>query len=346
MKTFSIQFLQTLLTAEFWQLSIRTFARLFAYSFFGVIIVHQIFIYFVRSLSKEARLRLAFIVVPGTLLVTSMVYRAPIFPLAIYAFIGGAFLGILWETRKVFSLIEANATPNQDIIDKVLKQHTHIQLIDPYSFNHILKRFFDRVFSLFFLIILSPILLFVSVIIWLNDPGPIILAKSVTGFGGHTFREYKLRSMIKRAEEKTGAVQSGLHDPRVIWIGKMIRRLHIDEIPQFVNVLRGEMSFVGPRPEKTICVVDFLKEVKGYAKRHSVLPGITGWAQIHHTYYTPRDEKLVFDLHYVEKQNLLFDAWIVLRTIPATLSRPKEKNIHQIQRKGFQKNKSTKEKKS
>ena len=179
-----------------------------------------------------------------------------------------------------------------------------------------LKRLLDISVSLVALILFSPILLIVSVLILLDDGKPIFYLQKRAGINGRTFNTIKFRTMIKDAEKNTGAVLSSENDPRVTKIGKFLRKTGIDEVPQFVNVLRGEMSVVGPRPERPELIEKIKKDVPNYDIRLNVKPGITGFAQIYGKYDTPFEEKLKMDIAYVKQKYLFFaDIYVILNTV-------------------------------
>jgi lipopolysaccharide/colanic/teichoic acid biosynthesis glycosyltransferase len=138
---------------------------------------------------------------------------------------------------------------------------------------------------------------------------------------GKEFRIYKFRSMKKDSEETSGFKQASANDPRFTKIGKFIRACRLDELPQLWNILKGDMSFVGPRPLVKPEVQKFESEVPGFAERHRVRPGVTGLAQVSGSYVTSSDVKLKYDLAYVSNQNVIFDTQIILRTIKIVLTK-------------------------
>jgi|SRR5579884_1101024 len=179
-----------------------------------------------------------------------------------------------------------------------------------------IKRTVDLLVALLSLILLAPLMLVVAILIKLTSPGPAIFAQERVGRYGKTFTVYKFRTMVPDAEAQTGPVLSnGKQDARLTPLGSRLRSFRIDEIPQLWNVLRGEMSLVGPRPERPIFVEQFVREAPIYARRHQVRPGITGLAQICGGYHTDWRDKLRFDLIYVSHQSLWLDLSIMLRTI-------------------------------
>jgi exopolysaccharide biosynthesis polyprenyl glycosylphosphotransferase len=184
------------------------------------------------------------------------------------------------------------------------------------------KRLIDILSGLFglltMLILIPPILVFNA----LTSPGPLFYKQQRIGQGGKPFRVIKFRSMKPDAEKENGAVWAEKDDGRVTLVGKWLRRLHIDEIPQVINVIKGEMSLVGPRPERSDFVSILAREIPFYRARHSVRPGITGWAQIHQDYGSSIDDarvKLEYDLYYIKKVSLWLDLVIMLRTITRVL---------------------------
>jgi lipopolysaccharide/colanic/teichoic acid biosynthesis glycosyltransferase len=155
----------------------------------------------------------------------------------------------------------------------------------------------------------------------LDSHGPAFYRQDRVGRGGKSFKLLKLRSMHVGAE-KNGPKWASKHDPRITRVGRVIRMLRIDELPQLVNVLRGEMSFVGPRPERPHFVRQLEEKIPYYGLRTIVRPGITGWAQVQYGYADNEEdtrEKLKYDLFYVKNGNLILDLWIVLKTVKVVL---------------------------
>jgi exopolysaccharide biosynthesis polyprenyl glycosylphosphotransferase len=180
------------------------------------------------------------------------------------------------------------------------------------------KRVMDILFSFIVLLLTLPITLTVSLLIKLDSKGPIIFKQKRTGQNGKEFSVYKFRSMVQDAEKKSGPVWSTKDDPRITKIGKFIRKVRIDEIPQMFNVLKGEMSLVGPRPERPFFVEKLSKEIPLYKRRLKVRPGVTGWAQVKHKYDETLEDvntKLRYDLFYIENMSLRMDFKILFRTI-------------------------------
>lgn len=182
--------------------------------------------------------------------------------------------------------------------------------------NDVLKRSFDITSALFGLILLSPLMLLVAVLIRFTSRGPIIFAQERTGRFGKSFTLYKFRTMHIDAEAASGPVLAqGSADRRLTGIGKWLRLFRVDEIPQLWNVLWGEMSLVGPRPERPFFVRQFELQTPAYAQRHQVRPGITGLAQVCGGYHTDARDKLRFDLIYISHYSVWLDLSILLRTV-------------------------------
>lgn len=181
-----------------------------------------------------------------------------------------------------------------------------------------LKRVFDFAFALAGLVAILPLLIGIATIAWVGNRGPVLFAQERVGRHRRPFRMLKFRTMIRHAEHHTGPVWSWDGDPRVTRIGKMLRATHLDELPQLWNVLRGEMSLVGPRPERAVFVEELEQVIPGYINRLAVRPGITGLSQLRSGY----DEslrsvrrKIRYDLLYVRRGCTLLDAMIILDTI-------------------------------
>lgn len=181
-----------------------------------------------------------------------------------------------------------------------------------------LKRLMDIVFSLILLIVTSPIILLTAIAIKLESEGPVFYKQERMGMNGKIFKIIKFRTMINDAEKYTGPVWSTKDDPRITKVGKFLRKVRLDEIPQAINILKGDMSFVGPRPERPFFVEKLSKEIPLYKRRLKVRPGLTGWAQVKHKYDESIEDvkiKLRYDLFYIENMSLRLDFKIILRTI-------------------------------
>ena len=180
------------------------------------------------------------------------------------------------------------------------------------------KRIIDIMVSLAGLILSAPICLLGVLAIRLDSKGPIFFRQPRVGQEGATFNVLKFRTMRVDAEARSGPVWAQINDDRVTRVGRLLRLTRIDEIPQMINVLAGQMSFVGPRPERPFFVKELSREIPFYPLRLAVKPGITGWAQVNHHYGASVDdavEKLRFDLYYLKNMSILFDINIILRTV-------------------------------
>jgi sugar transferase (PEP-CTERM system associated) len=186
----------------------------------------------------------------------------------------------------------------------------------------ILKRVVDIVFSVGLLVVTAPLMLLTAIAIRLDSRGPVLYRQPRLGRDGHEFDVLKFRSMRQDAESESGPTWTSHRDPRITLVGRLIRPLRVDELPQLINVLRGEMSFVGPRPERAHFVHQLEEVIPYYGLRMTVRPGITGWAQVEYGYGASREEaleKLKYDLYYIKNSNLLLDLWIVLKTAKVVL---------------------------
>jgi len=181
------------------------------------------------------------------------------------------------------------------------------------------KRFFDIIFSLIGLIIALPIMIIFSILIVLETPGSPIYSQERVGRNGKHFKIYKLRSMYKDAEAN-GAQWAEEDDPRVTKVGRFMRKTRIDELPQLFNILKGDMSIVGPRPERPIFTYQFNEEIPGFINRLRVKPGLTGWAQVNGGYELTPAEKLEYDLYYIENRSMWLDIKIILKTVKIVLT--------------------------
>ena len=182
------------------------------------------------------------------------------------------------------------------------------------------KRALDLVLASTLLIVAAPLLLGGMLAVLLEDGRPAIFRQERTGRGRRPFGVYKIRTMVRDAEKLSGPVLAEEDDPRVTRVGRVLRTYRIDELPQLVNILKGEMSFVGPRPERPYFVDRFASEIPGYAERFRVKPGVTGLAQVSGGYATTPERKLKYDLIYLHHQNLAMDAQIIAETLKVVLT--------------------------
>ncbi len=184
------------------------------------------------------------------------------------------------------------------------------------------KRGFDLIFALLGLAAMGLLLPFIALANALFSPGPLFYRQKRVGRTGHTFDLLKFRSMVPNAEQETGPVWASDRDPRVTPLGRLLRRTRLDELPQFLNILRGDMSLIGPRPERPEFVEQLESELPFYRARHAVRPGLTGWAQVRYTYGNCIQDarvKLEYDLYYVKHAGFYLDLLIMLQTIPVML---------------------------
>ncbi len=182
----------------------------------------------------------------------------------------------------------------------------------------ILKRIIDMLFSILLLILTTPLILVTALLIKIDSKGPVIFSQERVGEQYKKYKIYKFRSMLTDAEKTTGPVWAKDKDDRITRIGHFIRKWRIDEIPQLWNVLKGEMSFVGPRPERDHFIKQLTDVVPYYGERLTVKPGLTGWAQVSYGYGSSvRDsiEKLNYDLFYIKNMSILMDVMIIARTV-------------------------------
>ena len=184
------------------------------------------------------------------------------------------------------------------------------------------KRVLDVLFSSLGLLFTLPLMPLIALLIKLTSPGPVFYRQKRVGEGGGEFTLMKFRTMCDDAEKETGAVWASENDPRITGLGRFLRKSRIDEIPQLFNVFKGEMSFVGPRPERKEFVDQLSEKIPYYGKRHFVKPGVTGWAQVKYPYGASENdalEKLRYDLYYIKNYTITLDLIIVLETIKVVL---------------------------
>ena len=192
------------------------------------------------------------------------------------------------------------------------------------GFQRLVGRAFDVLMSLVLLIVALPIMLLTAIAIRLEDGlrAPVLYRQTRVGLYNQPFEVLKFRSMMENAEDGRSRLGRYRDDPRITKVGAFIRKTRIDELPQLINVLRGDMSFVGPRPERPEFVEQLAKCVPYYRSRHAVKPGITGWAQLCYSYGASDEdalEKLQYDLFYVKHRSLIFDLAIVVQTVEVVL---------------------------
>ncbi len=183
-----------------------------------------------------------------------------------------------------------------------------------------LKRVFDVVVSAAILVLLAPVMALIAVVIKLTSRGPVIYQQKRVALDGREFTMYKFRSMYISQEDQDGLQDVRKGDDRVTPVGRFLRRTSLDELPQLWNVLKGDMSLVGPRPERTYYVKKYLKEIPLFSERHRVRPGITGWAQVNgKRQAAPWEERVPYDLYYIQNWSLWFDIKILILTVIAII---------------------------
>jgi len=189
------------------------------------------------------------------------------------------------------------------------------------SWGKILKRSFDLVLASLGLILTAPIMAVIALAVKLDSRGPVFYHQERVGMDGKPFHVIKFRTMIAEAEKETGPVWAKENDPRVTRVGRFLRRSSLDELPQLLNVIKGEMSLVGPRPERSYFVEKFKDQIPKYLDRHRVKTGMTGWAQVNGLRgNVPIEERTKYDIYYIENWSLWFDIKILLKTIIAVLT--------------------------
>jgi sugar transferase (PEP-CTERM system associated) len=237
-------------------------------------------------------------------------------------------LDLLLHHRLRGMIIEEAATLFQKITGRVPVESIHPSALiftDGFRqsrFRRVSSRLLDLAGAVLGLIIFAPLLLLIALAIKLTSPGPILYKQERVGRNGVSFQVMKFRSMRTDAEKVSGPVWASEDDPRITRVGKWLRKLRFDELPQFLNVLAGNMSFVGPRPERPHFVNELREMIPFYDLRHSVRPGITGWAQVCYSYGATVEDskvKLEYDLFYIKNNSISFDCLILFQTIKIML---------------------------
>ena len=191
------------------------------------------------------------------------------------------------------------------------------------GWNDVFKRALDVILATVFLVVLSPVFLVIALLIRVTSRGPVFFRQERMSLDGRTFLVWKFRTMRENAEKETGPIWASSDDPRRTFVGKWLRRFSLDELPQLFNVIRGEMSLVGPRPERPVFIDQFRQEIPRYMLRHKVRAGMTGWAQIHGLRgNTSVEQRVLFDLYYIENWSLLMDLKILFLTVFRGFSNP------------------------
>lgn len=214
-------------------------------------------------------------------------------------------LGVMAGSAPEVALWENNQPPSAELQRRVLDRHRSVILAPARS--RVGKRIFDILVAFVGLLLGFPAGMVLAWVLWWEDPGPILFIKNSVGLGGRNFRQLKFRTMVQDAEDKTGPIWASEDDARILRVGRLLRKTALDELPQLFNILAGDMSVVGPRPQRTVLVAGYLEHLPEYAQRHAVRPGLSGLAQVAgHYYLTPR-QKLRFDRLYVRHASLGFD---------------------------------------
>ncbi len=183
----------------------------------------------------------------------------------------------------------------------------------------LVKRGFEIIFSLALLFFTLPVLVTLAIAIKLESKGPVFYRQERVGYMGKPFYVIKLRSMYIDAE-KNGPQWASKNDPRVTRVGRFIRKTRIDELPQLINILKGEMSLIGPRPERAVFTEKFAKQIPGFKQRLIAKPGLTGWAQVNGGYDVTPEQKFEMDMYYINRQSIWLDLQILYRTVWVVLS--------------------------
>jgi exopolysaccharide biosynthesis polyprenyl glycosylphosphotransferase len=210
--------------------------------------------------------------------------------------------------ERIFYKIPVDLITPEWIIHSIKKQST--------ALYELISRILGIVVAVIIIIITLPVTIITALLIKLTDRGPIFYHQTRTGLHGKPFKLYKFRSMIVNSE-KDGAVWAGVYDHRITRIGSIIRKLHIDEIPQMWNIIRGDIGLVGPRAERPEFVTELEQQIPYYIMRHTVRPGFTGWAQIKFRYarsIADSQEKFEYDLYYIKNRNIFMDIGIIIKT--------------------------------
>ncbi|MCC8098399.1 MAG: sugar transferase, partial [Eubacterium sp.] len=193
--------------------------------------------------------------------------------------------------------------------------------------QRVLKRILDITVAVTALILLSPVMVITAIMVKLDSKGPVLYSQERVGLYGETFFVHKFRSMKRDAEANCGPVLAAEGDPRITKFGRFMRATRLDELPQLFNVLKGEMSIVGPRPERPFFVKQFIAQKPEYDYRHNVKPGITGLAQIAGKYNTSAYDKLIYDLLYIQDVSVKTDLMIMLQTFKVLLTKSSTEGV-------------------
>ena len=199
------------------------------------------------------------------------------------------------------------------------------------------KRLFDIVFSLLAIIIFSPIMLIIALAIKIDDGGPIFFRQDRVTNDGKVFSILKFRSMIVNAEKNGEVIPATDHDPRITRVGRVIRAIRVDELPQIINIIKGDMSIVGPRPERVEHVEKYKEDIPEFKYREKVKAGLTGLAQVYGKYNTSAYDKLKLDLMYIQNYKLLLDIEIIFQTIKILFEKESTEGFAEVKEENLEK---------
>ena len=219
--------------------------------------------------------------------------------------------------------MDINIVAKREFIDSFssnkIKEELDYSLCKESIIYNMYSRAIDICLSLIGIVIGIPLIIIFGILIKLEDKGPIIYKQERVGKYGKLFNVYKLRSMRVDAE-KYGAQWAQDNDPRILKVGNFMRKTRIDEIPQLFNILKGDMSIIGPRPERPMFTMQFNEDIDGFINRLLVKPGLTGWAQVNGGYEMTPEEKLKWDIDYIQNRNVFIDMRIIFRTVKVVLT--------------------------
>jgi Sugar transferases involved in lipopolysaccharide synthesis len=198
----------------------------------------------------------------------------------------------------------------------------HVVLSKPKLYGRLVKPVIEMFFALMLFALLIPAMVIIAIVIKTDSRGRIFYTQERIGKDGKEFTIIKFRTMVENAELNTGAVYTSDNDPRITKVGRFFRKWRLDEIPQLLNVIRGDMSLIGPRPERRVFIKNFEEIIPFYTQRLAVRPGITGWAQVKYSYASSTEqteEKLKYDLYYIKNMSFILDFVVLLKTIKVVL---------------------------
>jgi len=301
-------YLQVIAQSGSWM---NVFGVVATYALLGLVIER---VFHAVPIQQNWRYRLVFLFPMGVFLVQWLVLQSSYKLMLSWAWVlpvwFGSFVGGLVASTRESGIWENNFPPTDGVSEDVWLNH--LKIIGKPGRAPVAKRLFDVCLALFGFVVSAPVWMSCSFLIWLEDPGPLLFIKNSVGKGGVNFHQWKFRTMERAAERNTGPVMASEGDERVLWVGRLLRKSALDELPQLVNILVGEMSFVGPRPQRTVLVREYLQQIPEYAYRHSVLPGLAGLAQVAGDYYLTPRQKLRYDRLYIQYISLGFDLKLIL----------------------------------